>query len=127
MSENAVEMEIERKVDHVDETTEMSCSDGSDDDEDQEEGSSSSSFVPSIKIKRMKDQSILISTVVVKDVALTSDLFKLLEDEKLDVASESQYRTETRVAHTVQVKVPEGYDIDALEKKLCTWAGNTPN
>ncbi|KAK9158663.1 hypothetical protein Scep_005237 [Stephania cephalantha] len=95
-------MEIEREVDHDEEEV----TSGSDDEDDEEEGSSSSSsssFIPSIRIKRMEDHLILISTVVVKDVALTSDLFQLLEDEKLDIASESQYRTETRVAHTVQV------------------------
>ncbi|KAK9168573.1 hypothetical protein Syun_000713 [Stephania yunnanensis] len=120
-------MEIEREVDHVEEKEVTSGSDDEDDEEEGNRSSSSSSFIPSIRIKRMEDHLILISTVVVKDVALTSDLFQLLEDEKLDIASESQYRTETRVAHTVQVKVPEGYDVDALEKKLCAWAGKAPN
>lgn len=57
---------------------------------------------PSIKIKRM-DSCLLISAVVLKDVALSSSLFRLIEEEKLDVIFENQYRTETKVSHTLQV------------------------
>lgn len=59
-------------------------------------------FVPSIKIKRM-EKALLISTVVLKHVALSSGLFRLLEEEKLDLIFENQYRTETKVSHTIQV------------------------
>lgn len=84
-------------------------------------------FVPSIKIKRM-DTAVIISTLVVKDVALSSALFRLLEQEKLNIVYESQYRTQTKVSHTIQVKVQPEYDVDALEKKLLTWAvGGTSN
>ncbi|RWR94787.1 hypothetical protein CKAN_02409700 [Cinnamomum micranthum f. kanehirae] len=78
-------------------------------------------FVPSIKIKRM-EKALLISTVVLKHVALSSGLFRLLEEEKLDLIFENQYRTETKVSHTIQVRTPSEYDVDALEIKLQTWA-----
>ncbi|KAF9594173.1 hypothetical protein IFM89_028830 [Coptis chinensis] len=78
-------------------------------------------FVPSIKLDRMEG-SILISTIVLKEVSLTSALFALLEEEKLDIVSENQYRTETKVAHTIQLNVPPGYNIDELERRLCIWA-----
>ncbi|KAJ8619721.1 hypothetical protein MRB53_028250 [Persea americana] len=78
-------------------------------------------FVPSIKIKRM-EKALLISTVVLKHVALSSGLFRLLEEEKLDLLFENQYRTETKVSHTIQVRMPSEYDVDALETKLQTWA-----
>ncbi|PIA37143.1 hypothetical protein AQUCO_03000011v1 [Aquilegia coerulea] len=79
-------------------------------------------FVPSVKIKKF-DDSVLIETLALKDVALTSGLFRILEDEKLEILFENQYRTETIVAHTLQVKLQPGYNIEALEMKLCVWAG----
>ncbi|XP_068643363.1 uncharacterized protein [Aristolochia californica] len=88
----------------------------------EEETEAEKPFVPSIKIKRMVD-ALLISTIVLKDVALTSALFRILEEEKLDILYENQYRTETKVAHTIQVRVGTEYDAVALEKKLCLWAG----
>ncbi|KAJ8622778.1 hypothetical protein MRB53_031307 [Persea americana] len=68
------------------------------------------------------DDSLLISTVVLKDVALSSSLFRLLEEEKLNIIFENQYRTETKVSHTLQVRVPLEYDVDVLERKLQKWA-----
>ncbi|OVA17952.1 hypothetical protein BVC80_1835g355 [Macleaya cordata] len=91
-------------------------------DEEDEESKASRPFKPSIKILRMED-SIQISSIVQKDISLTSTLFGVLEEEKLDILFENQYRTETKVAHTIQVRVKPGYDVDALEKKLRTWAG----
>ncbi|XP_010243194.1 PREDICTED: uncharacterized protein LOC104587334 [Nelumbo nucifera] len=79
-------------------------------------------FAPSVKIRRI-DNTLLISTIVLKDVALSSSLFSILEEEKLDIVFENQYRTEHTVAHTVQVKVQPDYDINELEMKLCRWAG----
>ncbi|KAG9449538.1 hypothetical protein H6P81_009503 [Aristolochia fimbriata] len=91
--------------------------------EDEKDGTGAEKpFVPSIKIKRT-DDALFISTIVLKDVALTSLLFHILEEEKLDIVYENQYRTETKVAHTIQVRVGADYDADALEKKLCIWAG----
>ncbi|OVA19489.1 hypothetical protein BVC80_9057g70 [Macleaya cordata] len=99
-----------------------------DDDDDDEGGNGSSSlkpFVPSIKIKKM-ETTVLINTIVLKEVALTSTLFKILEEEeKLDIVSENQYRTETKVAHTIQVKVEPEYNIDGLEKKLHKWGSGS--
>ncbi|KAI3996718.1 hypothetical protein MKX01_041018 [Papaver californicum] len=81
-------------------------------------------FMPSIKIRKITDDSILIDTVVEKDVSLTSTLFGVLEEEKLDIVFERQYRiTETQVSHTIQVKVQPDYDLHDLENKLRTWAG----
>ncbi|XP_010267270.1 PREDICTED: uncharacterized protein LOC104604568 [Nelumbo nucifera] len=91
---------------------------GTEEDDDQE----LQPFVPSIKFTRF-DSSLLISTVVLKDIALTSVLFHILEEEKLAIVSENQYRTETKVSHTVLVRVKPDYDVDELEKKLCRWAG----
>ncbi|MCL7026887.1 hypothetical protein MKW94_021283 [Papaver nudicaule] len=80
-------------------------------------------FMPSIKIRKIMEDSILIDTVVQKDVALTSTLFAILEEEKLDIVFEHQYRTEIEVSHTIQVKVQPGYNLNVLENKLRTWAG----
>ncbi|KAI3856198.1 hypothetical protein MKX03_027780 [Papaver bracteatum] len=88
--------------------------------------SSSSSrlqFMPSIKIRKITEDSIQIDTVVQKDVSPTSTLFGVLEEEKLDIAFGRQYRTETQVSHTIQVKVQPHYDLYDLENKLRTWAG----
>ncbi|XP_058077311.1 uncharacterized protein LOC131225738 [Magnolia sinica] len=92
-------------------------------DEEKEKNSGpGKTFIPSIKIKKL-DSTLLISTVVLKDVALSSALFRLLEEEKLDIVYENQYRTETKVVHTIQVNLPsEGLDIDDLEQKLQAWA-----
>ncbi|KAI3997757.1 hypothetical protein MKX01_007644 [Papaver californicum] len=81
-------------------------------------------FMPSINIQKITEDSILIDTVVQKDVSLTSTLFGVLEEEKkLDIVFERQYRiTETLVSHTIQVKVQPDYDLHDLEIKLCTWA-----
>ncbi|KAF5203508.1 hypothetical protein FRX31_006905 [Thalictrum thalictroides] len=91
--------------------------------EDDDEDRSKQLFVPTIKLKKMNNDSILIDTMVLKNVSLTSDLFRILEEEKLDILFENQYRTETKVAHTLQVKVQQGYNIATLEEKLCLWAG----
>ncbi|RZC62109.1 hypothetical protein C5167_023847 [Papaver somniferum] len=80
-------------------------------------------FLPSIKIRKITEDSILIDTVVQKDVSPTSTLFCVLEEEKLDIVFERQYRTETQVSHTIQVKVQPDYDLHDLEYKLRTWAG----
>ncbi|KAI3926144.1 hypothetical protein MKW98_028280 [Papaver atlanticum] len=80
-------------------------------------------FMPSIKIRKITEDSILIDTVVQKDVSPTSTLFGVLEEEKLDIVFERQYRTETQVSHTIQVKVQPDYDLHDLEYKLRTWAG----
>ncbi|KAK9124105.1 hypothetical protein Sjap_013707 [Stephania japonica] len=45
--------------------------------------------------------SIFVSTVALKDVALNSVLFRILEEEKLDVF-ENQSRTDDKVAHNFQ-------------------------
>ncbi|KAI3917196.1 hypothetical protein MKW92_050850 [Papaver armeniacum] len=85
--------------------------------------SSSLRIMPSIKIRKIREDSILIDTVVRKDVSPTSTLFGVLEEEKLDIIFERQYRTETQVSHTIQVKVQPDYDLHDLENKLRTWAG----
>ncbi|KAF5194374.1 hypothetical protein FRX31_016043 [Thalictrum thalictroides] len=87
-----------------------------------EEEISSKPFVPKVRIKKL-DDSLLIETLVLKDVALTSRLFLILEEEKLEIVFEHQYRTQTKVSHKLQVKVQDGYNIEALEMKLCMWAG----
>ncbi|KAK1308601.1 hypothetical protein QJS10_CPA09g01850 [Acorus calamus] len=79
-------------------------------------------FVPSIKLKRM-DNSLIINTVVLKEVSLTSKLFKLLEEEELDIVFANEYRTESKVVHTIQVNSYSEVDVDAFEEKLCLWAG----
>ncbi|KAK9127559.1 hypothetical protein Syun_016356 [Stephania yunnanensis] len=80
-------------------------------------------FVPSVKI-RVLEESLLISTIVDKDIALASELFRILEEEnEIDIVFENQYRTESRVAYTIQVKVLPDYKVELLEKKLCRWAG----
>ncbi|KAK9126567.1 hypothetical protein Scep_015413 [Stephania cephalantha] len=80
-------------------------------------------FVPSVKI-RVLEESLLISTIVDKDIALASELFRILEEEnEIDIVFENQHRTESRVAYTIQVKVLPDYNVELLEKKLCRWAG----
>ncbi|XP_043699806.1 uncharacterized protein LOC122650456 [Telopea speciosissima] len=79
-------------------------------------------FVPSIKIIR-SDVSLLISTIVLKDISLTSTLFHILEQEELQIDYETQYRSDTKVSHTIKVNMRPGYDVDELEKKLWRWAG----
>ncbi|XP_042485862.1 uncharacterized protein LOC122066106 [Macadamia integrifolia] len=102
-----------------------------DDDDDEDDGNykievevedESKPFMPSIKIIK-SEVSLLISTVVLKDISLTSTLFHLLEQEELQIDYETQYRSETKVSHTIKVTVRPGYDVDELEKKLWRWAG----
>ncbi|KAI3966892.1 hypothetical protein MKX01_009009 [Papaver californicum] len=88
----------------------------------EKDGDEVKSFVPSIKIKVMEDL-ILISTIVLKKVASTSSLFRILEEEKLDIVFENQYRTESIVAHTIQVRIQPEYNIQVLEDRLRMWAG----
>ncbi|KAK9124106.1 hypothetical protein Sjap_013708 [Stephania japonica] len=96
---------------------------------DEESSSSSSSsssqprpFVPSIEIRTMEG-ALLINAVVLKEVSLTSALFRVLEEEKLDIVFENQYRSETKACHTIQVRVEPDYNIDSLARKLGVWAG----
>ncbi|KAK1265871.1 hypothetical protein QJS04_geneDACA000267 [Acorus gramineus] len=89
---------------------------GEDDDDDEWE------FVPSVKLKRM-DTSLLISAVVLKDVALSSKLFQLLEEQKLDIVFANQYRTETKVSHTIQVNLHSENEMVAFKERLYLWAG----
>ncbi|KAI3856731.1 hypothetical protein MKX03_029998 [Papaver bracteatum] len=88
----------------------------------EKDGDDVKSFVPSIKISKIEDL-ILIHTTVFKKVALTSTLFRILEEENLDIVFENQYRTECKVAHTIQVRIQPEYDIQALENRLRIWAG----
>ncbi|KAK9158666.1 hypothetical protein Scep_005240 [Stephania cephalantha] len=81
-------------------------------------------FVPSIEIRTIEG-SLLINTVVLKEVSLTSALFRVLEDEKLDIVFENQYRSETKAFHTIQVRVEPDYNIDGLVRKLGVWAKQT--
>ncbi|KAI3908315.1 hypothetical protein MKX01_027337 [Papaver californicum] len=80
------------------------------------------SFVPSIKINVMENL-ILINTMVIKSVALTSSLFRILEEENLEIVFENQYRTESKVAHTIQVRIQPEYNVQVLENRLRMWAG----
>lgn len=88
----------------------------------EKDGDDVKSFVPSIKITIIEDL-ILINTTVLKNVALTSSLFRIFEEENLDIVFENQYRTECKVAHTVQVRIQPEYNIQLLENRLRTWAG----
>ncbi|XP_026413725.1 uncharacterized protein LOC113309511 [Papaver somniferum] len=88
----------------------------------EKDGDDVESFVPSIKISKIEDL-ILINTMVLKKVALTSSLFRILEEENLDIVFENQYRTECKVAHTIQVRIQPEYNIQLLEKRLRMWAG----
>ncbi|RZC90881.1 hypothetical protein C5167_028712 [Papaver somniferum] len=88
----------------------------------EKDGDEVKSFVPSIKISKIEDL-ILINTTVLKKVALTSFLFRILEEENLDIVFENQYRTESVVAHTIQVRVQPEYNIQVLENRLRMWAG----
>ncbi|XXG83645.1 hypothetical protein AAC387_Pa10g1349 [Persea americana] len=119
---NREEKEAEGEAEEDEDDVVCECDYVNDNDEDDDEvDGTEKAFVPSIKTKRM-DDSLLISTVVLKDVALSSSLFRLLEEEKLNIVFENQYRTETKVSHTLQVRVPLEYDVDVLERKLKKWA-----
>ncbi|KAI3974813.1 hypothetical protein MKX01_028073 [Papaver californicum] len=90
--------------------------------------SSSSSFrlqfMPFFKIRKMTEDSVQIHTAAQKDVSLTSTLFDVPKEEKLDIVFGHQYIiTETKVPHTIQVEMQPGYDLNDLENKLRTWAG----
>lgn len=102
---NREEKEAEGEAEEDEDDVVCECDYVNDNDEDDDEvDGTEKAFVPSIKTKRM-DDSLLISTVVLKDVALSSSLFRLLEEEKLNIIFENQYRTETKVSHTLQVIV----------------------
>ncbi|RZC90880.1 hypothetical protein C5167_028713 [Papaver somniferum] len=88
----------------------------------EKDGDDVESFLPSIKISKIEDL-ILINTTVLKKVALTSSLFRIFEEENLDIVFENQYRTECKVAHTIQVRIQPEYNIQLLEKSLRMWAG----
>ncbi|RZC77194.1 hypothetical protein C5167_001350 [Papaver somniferum] len=88
----------------------------------EKDGDEVKSFVPSIKISKIEDL-ILINTTVLNKVALTSSLFRILEEENLDIVFENQYRTECTVAHTIQVRIQPEYNIQVLENRLRIWAG----
>ncbi|KAI3882629.1 hypothetical protein MKW92_011751 [Papaver armeniacum] len=88
----------------------------------EKDGDEVKSFVPSIHINVMENL-ILINTTVLKNVALTSSLFRILEEENLDIVFENQYRTECNVAHTIQVRIQPEYNILVLENRLRMWAG----
>ncbi|KAJ4978096.1 hypothetical protein NE237_008876 [Protea cynaroides] len=79
-------------------------------------------LVPSIQIIK-SEASLLISTIVLKDMSLSSTLFQILEQEELQIDYENQYRSEKKVSHNIKVNVRPGYDVDQLEKKLWRWAG----
>ncbi|KAK9091779.1 hypothetical protein Sjap_024956 [Stephania japonica] len=80
-------------------------------------------FVPLVSIR--VEESLLISTIVDKHNALALDLFHILEEEdEIDIVFENQYRTVSRIAYTIQVKLlPDLINVELLEKKLCRWAG----
>ncbi|KAK9158671.1 hypothetical protein Scep_005245 [Stephania cephalantha] len=80
-----------------------------------------SAFVPTIDMVKMEG-SIFVSTVALKDVALTSALFRILEEGRLDVVFENQSRTGDKVAHIFQVRVEQGFDGNDFANKLCKWA-----
>ncbi|KAF5197339.1 hypothetical protein FRX31_013074 [Thalictrum thalictroides] len=122
MSKVEVEPSHENQL-NLDSAADKSCEFTLEIESDDEEENSSKPFVPKVRTKNLDADSLLIETLVLKDVALTSCLFRILEEEKLEIVFEHQYRTETKVSHTLQVKVQEGYNIEALEMKLCTWAG----
>ncbi|KAK9126565.1 hypothetical protein Scep_015411 [Stephania cephalantha] len=84
-------------------------------------------FVPTIAIREMEGNSLLINAVVNKNVSLTSNLFRIFEEEenKIVVLFENQYRTESNASHTIHLDVQPDYDVGTLEKKLCAWAGET--
>ncbi|KAK9127565.1 hypothetical protein Syun_016362 [Stephania yunnanensis] len=84
-------------------------------------------FVPTITIREMEGNSLLINAVVNKNVSLTSNLFRIFEEEenKIVVLFENQYRTESNASHTIHLDVQPDYDVGTLEKKLCAWAGET--
>lgn len=103
--EDAGKMEVKGKCDEGDENeehTEIIFEEGGFDDEDEERPITP--FVPWIKIKQM-EESFLITTMVHKEVALTSNLFRIMEEERLDIVFENQCRTKTKVSHTLQVSI----------------------
>ncbi|XP_031501707.1 uncharacterized protein LOC116265294 [Nymphaea colorata] len=85
--------------------------------EEEEEEARLEDFVPTIKVRKM-DGPLLISTVIQKEVALSSNLFRLLENEHLSIIFEHQCPTKTKVRNTFQVRVPPEMDIDASKAKL---------
>ncbi|RZC77191.1 hypothetical protein C5167_001335 [Papaver somniferum] len=130
-----VDMELSEIPSAERDSDEETKSDDDDEDEDdlgnisidydsdfEKDGDDAKSFVPSIKITKIEDL-ILINTTVLKNVALTSSLFRIFEDENLDIVFENQYRTECKVAHTIQVRIQPEYNIQLLEKRLRMWAG----
>ncbi|XP_031481963.1 uncharacterized protein LOC116252062 isoform X2 [Nymphaea colorata] len=86
-----------------------------------EDESKQKKFKPSIKLRK-SDGTLLISLVVLKKVALASRLFALLEKESLDLVFQHQYCTETKACYTVQVRVPDEVDEEALKEKIGAWA-----
>ncbi|KAI3856730.1 hypothetical protein MKX03_029997 [Papaver bracteatum] len=136
--EEAAEVDMEfREIPSAERDSDEETKSGDDDDEDEDDlgnisidydsdfekdGDDVKSFVPSIKISKIEDL-ILIHTTVLKKVALTSTLFRILEEENLDIVFENQYRTECEVAHTIQVRIQPEYDIQVLENRLRIWAG----
>ncbi|KAI3882628.1 hypothetical protein MKW92_010336 [Papaver armeniacum] len=136
--EEATEVDMElREIPSVERDSDEETMSDDDDDEDEDDLGNISidydsdfekdrddvkSFVPSIKISKIEDL-ILINTMVLKKVALTSSLFRILEEENLDIVFENQYRTECKVAHTIQVRIQPEYNIQVLEKRLLMWAG----
>ncbi|KAI3831354.1 hypothetical protein MKW92_039549 [Papaver armeniacum] len=136
--EEATEVDMElREIPSVERDSDEETMSDDDDDEDEDDlgnisidydsdfekdGDDVKSFVPSIKISKIEDL-ILINTMVLKKVALTSSLFRILEEENLDIVFENQYRTECKVAHTIQVRIQPEYNIQLLENRLRMWAG----
>lgn len=106
---------------HANSKGEGECGSHIDGYEDDNNNETSRPFVPSIKIKRM-DKILLISAVVCKDVATSSALFRVLEEEKLDIVHENQYRTENKVCYTIQARLHSELDSAALKEKLLAWA-----
>ncbi|KAI3868634.1 hypothetical protein MKX03_013144 [Papaver bracteatum] len=136
--EEATEVDMElREIPSSERDSDEETKSDDDDDEDEDDlgniyvdydsdfdkdGDDVKSFVPSIKISKIEDL-ILINTMVLKKVALTSSLFRILEEENLDIVFENQYRTECKVAHTIQVRIQPEYNVQLLENRLRMWAG----
>ncbi|KAI3846110.1 hypothetical protein MKW98_015479 [Papaver atlanticum] len=133
--EEAIEVDMEfREIPSVERDSDEETKSADEDEDDlgnisidydsdfEKDGDDVKSFVPSIKISKIEDL-IFINTTVLKKVALTSSLFRILEEENLDIVFENQYRTECKVAHTVQVRIQPEYNIQVLENRLRMWAG----
>ncbi|KAI3856729.1 hypothetical protein MKX03_029996 [Papaver bracteatum] len=134
--EEATEMDMElREIPLAERDSDEETKSDDDDDDDhlgnitidfdsdyEKDGDAVKSFVPSININVMENL-VLINTTVLKNVALTSTLFRILEEENLDIVFENQYRTECKVAHTIQVRIQPEYDIRVLENRLRMWEG----